>query len=96
MKGRIKINRERCKGCGLCIMVCPKKRIQTSEELNATGYYPAQFQEENVKEIERIQCTGCALCAVTCPDVAIEVYRQTKDDSEKKKNTQRNPKKHGC
>ena len=65
--------------------VCPKNRIQISEELNATGYYPAQFQDKNAKEVERNQCTGCALCAVTCPDVAIEVYRQTKDESDKKK-----------
>ncbi len=41
VKGRIEIDRERCKGCGLCILVCPKKRIEISEELNTKGYYPA-------------------------------------------------------
>ena len=85
MKGRIKINKERCKGCGLCITVCPKNRIQISEELNATGYYPAQVEDEETKVAENNQCTGCALCAVTCPDVAIEVYRKTKDESDQKK-----------
>jgi 2-oxoglutarate ferredoxin oxidoreductase subunit delta len=80
VKGRIEIQRERCKGCGLCIAVCPKKQIETSDDLNTKGYYPARFREENVHDDEKIQCTGCALCAVTCPDVAIEVYRETKED----------------
>lgn len=82
MKGRIEISRERCKGCGLCITVCPKKQIDTSEDLNTKGYYPARFLEENLEETEKIQCTGCALCAVTCPDVAIEVYREVKGEKE--------------
>lgn len=78
MKGRIEIDRERCKGCGLCITVCPKKQIEISEELNTKGYYPASFKEEDVQDMEVIECTGCAMCAVTCPDVAIEVYRESK------------------
>ncbi len=81
MKGRIEIDRERCKGCGLCITVCPKKQIEISEELNAKGYYPARFKEEDVKDRDVIKCTACSLCAVTCPDVAIEVYRESKDES---------------
>ncbi len=80
MKGRIEIDKERCKGCGLCINVCPKKQIEISEELNTKGYYPARFQEENLTETDPAECTGCAMCAITCPDVAIEVYRQSKDD----------------
>ncbi len=82
MKGRIEIDKERCKGCGLCITVCPKKQIEISEDLNTKGYYPARFKEEDVQDREIIKCTACSLCAITCPDVAIEVYRESKDESE--------------
>lgn len=78
MKGRITIDQERCKGCGLCILVCPMKQIEISDELNTKGYYPACFLEEKAPESQKRECTGCALCALTCPDVAIEVYRETK------------------
>lgn len=81
MKGRIEIDQERCKGCGLCITVCPKHQIEISDDLNTKGYYPARFQEEDLTDPEERKCTGCALCAVTCPDVAIEVYRETKDEA---------------
>lgn len=80
MKGRIEIDKERCKGCGLCMNVCPKEQIEISDELNTKGYYPARFLEENLNESDPGECTGCAMCAMTCPDVAIEVYRQSKDD----------------
>jgi 2-oxoglutarate ferredoxin oxidoreductase subunit delta len=83
LKGRIKIDKERCKGCGLCITVCPKKNLEISDKLNLKGYYPARSKEETRKESEW-ECTGCAICAVQCPDVAIEVYRETKDKSEHK------------
>lgn len=83
MKGKIEIDRERCKGCGLCILVCPKHRIEISDILNAKGYYPARSQEENVPDEQR-ECIGCALCAITCPDVAIEVYRESKEESSSK------------
>lgn len=74
-KGKITIDRELCKGCYLCISVCPDNLIIISDELNQMGYYPAEFTEENGKE-EDIKCTGCATCALVCPDVAIEVYRE--------------------
>jgi 2-oxoglutarate ferredoxin oxidoreductase subunit delta len=80
VKGRIEIDKERCKGCGLCMNVCPKKQIEISDELNTKGYYPARFLEAGLNEDDPGECTGCAMCAMTCPDVAIEVYRQGKDD----------------
>jgi 2-oxoglutarate ferredoxin oxidoreductase subunit delta len=86
LKGRITIDKERCKGCGLCILVCPMKQIEISDELNTKGYYPASFLEENAGDSGKRKCTGCALCALTCPDVAIEVYRETKKSNTAKSN----------
>ena len=60
---------ERCKGCGLCVIVCPKKIIELdSSRINEMGYKPAA-----VKDMEA--CIGCAMCANMCPDAAIEVFR---------------------
>ena len=73
-KGKITIDRELCKGCYLCVSVCPNHLIAVSEKLNQKGYYPAEYIETDSKENDR-KCTGCTLCAITCPDIAIEVYR---------------------
>lgn len=67
--GRILIDQERCKGCGLCIPACPQDVIQLASFLNAQGYRPAALLDPEQ------HCTGCALCAVVCPDAAITVYR---------------------
>ena len=69
MKGKIKIDEELCKQCGLCIEWCAKKIITSSKELNLKGYFPAVLTSKD-------KCTGCALCAIICPEVAIEVYRE--------------------
>lgn len=69
MAGSIKINKELCKGCGLCVKACPKKILRLSEtESNNSGYFVMECFDMN-------NCIGCASCAITCPDVAIEVYR---------------------
>ncbi len=67
MAGKIIIDSERCKGCGLCLTVCPNNVISISEKSNSKGYFPAQSTGAN--------CTGCTNCAIVCPDCAIEVFR---------------------
>ncbi len=60
------IEKDRCKGCGLCVAVCPKKVLEISNEVNAKGYFPAfQARPED--------CVKCAICCTMCPDVAITI-----------------------
>ena len=68
MAGKIIIDTERCKGCGLCVTVCPKNGIIISNRSNKAGYFPAQAVN--------CDCTGCAMCAIICPEAIIEVYRE--------------------
>jgi 2-oxoglutarate ferredoxin oxidoreductase subunit delta len=70
MAGKIIIDIERCKGCGLCIAVCPKSGITISKKSNKSGYFPAEATNSD--------CTGCAVCAIICPDAAIEVFCENK------------------
>ena len=72
VRGSITIDRELCKGCYLCLSVCPQEVIAKSESLNKKGYYPAKFEED---EAEGKMCIACVRCATMCPDIAIEVYR---------------------
>jgi 2-oxoglutarate ferredoxin oxidoreductase subunit delta len=72
-RGKIVIDRERCKGCHICVDVCPTQSIEIDESLNKKGYFPARCKE-HLAEGEK-GCTGCAQCATVCPEVAIEVYR---------------------
>ena len=66
---KMTVNHNRCKGCGLCVDVCPKKIILLDKSvLNAKGYHPAI-----VSDME--QCIGCAMCALMCPDCAILVEK---------------------
>jgi len=69
--GKIRIANERCKGCHLCISVCPKKILVVADHFNQSGYAPVE-----VTEMKR--CTGCALCAEMCPDICIEVWKGKK------------------
>ena len=67
MAGKVIINTERCKGCGLCVQACPKNCITISKQSNKNGYFPAVS--------DNAHCTGCAMCAIICPDAVIEVSR---------------------
>ena len=68
-RGTVLIDSERCKGCQLCVHVCPQGVLKMSEEYNSKGYHPVMLDEsENT-------CTGCSVCAVICPDVVFTVFR---------------------
>lgn len=68
-KGTVTFNQDRCKGCGLCIEVCPVKILEIDKtNINKKGYNPA-----TVLDVEK--CIGCTNCATMCPDEVIAVER---------------------
>lgn len=73
VRGSIIVNTDRCKGCSLCVVACPKEVIALTRKVNASGYaYVEQSNPEN--------CIGCASCAIVCPDGCITVYRKKVDE----------------
>lgn len=70
MANKVTISNDVCKGCGLCVSVCPKKIVVIDRgRLNAKGYNPAM-----VEDMEK--CIACAMCAMMCPDSAIKVEKE--------------------
>jgi 2-oxoglutarate ferredoxin oxidoreductase subunit delta len=68
-KGWIEVNDLYCKGCSLCVSVCPKDVLALDmNRLTPKGYHPAYLIKDG--------CTGCAICAIICPDAAITVFRE--------------------
>ena len=60
---------EYCKGCGLCVLACPKNILAISNtDSNKNGYFLAYCTDND-------KCIGCAACAKMCPDCVIEVDR---------------------
>jgi len=70
-KGSVAFQRDLCKGCGLCVSVCPEHMLAMDERvINRLGYHPAHV----IAGMEDA-CIGCALCAVMCPDLVIAVEK---------------------
>ena len=71
--GAVEIDRERCKGCDLCVAACPKDVLLLQpKEVNDRGYHYAYMANPESR-------TGCCSCAWVCPDACIEVYRKRVD-----------------
>ena len=63
---------DRCKGCGLCVSVCPKHVLALdAATVNPLGYHPVEL-------LDAASCTSCALCARVCPDAVLTVYAPAK------------------
>ncbi len=59
-----RVNKSRCSGCGLCVLVCPYNALEIDEE-------------ERVAVVNRAMCKGCGACSATCRSSAIDVMGYT-------------------
>ena len=69
--GSVTIDKESCKGCGLCVAFCTKQVLAISQGLNQSGHHPAEICVADITE----SCTACCRCALMCPDAAITVCK---------------------
>ncbi len=70
MTNGVTIDRDACKGCGLCVATCPKQVLRLDPDaLNAKGYHPSEPAAPE-------RCIACAMCAIICPDSAITVWKE--------------------
>jgi 2-oxoglutarate ferredoxin oxidoreductase subunit delta len=65
----IEIDKDKCKGCVLCVDVCPYGLIRQERLINDQGYQYVLLDDPEGR------CNGCTLCAIVCPDMCIEVYK---------------------
>jgi len=54
------VNRDWCKGCGICVSFCPGGVLELNELERAVA-------------VRTEDCICCKLCELRCPDLAIEV-----------------------
>ncbi len=62
-KAKLDITSEWCKGCDICVKMCPERCLRLNSEMIAELTDPDA-------------CTGCRVCEWLCPDYAIKVGMQ--------------------
>ena len=61
------VNREWCKGCGICVHFCPNNVLEMDSN-------------EKAFAARRTDCICCKLCELRCPDLAIAVIIEQETD----------------
>ncbi len=63
----LRIAAEHCKGCGLCVAICPSAVLALDlDTVNGLGHHP-------IRLLDAARCTSCAFCARVCPDAVFTV-----------------------
>jgi 4Fe-4S ferredoxin len=66
---KLTLDKNRCVGCQVCTLACPKEAIKTQKQPKAQG----EKAKKAKVDIDLAKCTFCGICDVTCPYGAIKV-----------------------
>jgi len=66
--GAVVVDKEGCKGCGVCVNECPHDVLALHREVNSRGYHYSYMKNPE-------NCIGCSNCGVVCPDTCLTIYR---------------------
>lgn len=69
---QISLDRELCKGCGLCVTFCPEGILVMGDQFNSHGYPVVEVTDAGA-------CRGCLFCTLVCPDVVFTLTRGEDD-----------------
>ncbi len=71
----LEIDKDKCKGCKLCIEFCPKNVLELSMNLSKKGSkYSIMARPDD--------CIGCRACVLMCPDICIELFEVEREENE--------------
>ena len=66
---QIDVDPKMCKGCHICIFVCPHGVLKKADAVDNRGFFLPV-----VADLEA--CVVCRLCEMECPDFAISVVEE--------------------
>ena len=66
---QIDVDPKMCKGCHICIFVCPHDVLKKADVVDNRGFFLPV-----VTDLEA--CVVCCLCEMECPDFAISVVEE--------------------
>jgi 4Fe-4S ferredoxin len=66
---RLTLDKNRCVGCQICSLVCPKEAIKTQKQPKING----EKAKKAKLDIDLTKCNFCGVCDLTCPYGAIKV-----------------------
>ena len=61
--GAVVVDKEGCKGCGVCVNECPQDVLALHKEVNSRGYHYSYMENPEA-------CIGCSNCNnISCEDI---------------------------